>query len=175
MKIISIAIAMAGWAWICLTGCQSAHEERAQQGPARVKVVREKFIEVRYRLPNQQALAAKSSAARWGLAAPAQGELADPNRIVYDQEYIEKYVDWAANAPIACGPATYVIVTPQGERSVQTGHDAIYLGRRFSAEDLVKFLKTRAAGTSVERTFRIGHAEAVKVLRDNPESMSPNG
>jgi hypothetical protein len=160
MKIISIAIAMGGWAWICLTGCQSADEEQVQLGPARAQVVRGKFIEVRYRLPNQQVLAGKSSAERWGLAAPAQGELADPNRIVYDREYIEKYVDWAANAPIACGPATYVIVTPQGERSVQTGHDAIYLGRRFSAEDLVKFLKTRAAGTSVERSYRGGEGFA---------------
>jgi HEAT repeat protein len=170
MKLISLAIVMGGWAWICFAGCQATYEAPAQKGPARAKVADGKFIEVRYRLPNQQALAGKSSAARWGLAAPVEAGQADPNRIVYDQEYIEKYVDWAAAGSIACGPATYVIVTPQGERSVQSGHDELYLGQRFSAEAFLTFLKTRAAGMSVERTFRVNHAEAVKLLRENPES-----
>src|SRR5688572_21606989 len=172
MKLISLAIVMGGLAWICFAGCQAIHDGPGQQGSKRAKVVQAKFIEVRYRLPNQQALAGKSSVARWGLAAPVEAELADPNRIVYDQEYIEKYVDWAAAGSIACGPATYVIVTPQGERSVQSGHDELYLGQRFSAEDFLTFLKTRAAGMSVERTFRVNHAEAVKLLRENPESSA---
>src|SRR5262245_60405754 len=141
-KLISLGIVISGCAWTCFSGCQVRNEESVQQKSARAKVVRGKFIEVRYRLPNQQALAGKSSATRWGLAAPVEAELADPNRIVYDQKYIEKYVDWAAAGSIACGPATYVIVTPQGERSVQSGHDELYLGQRFSAEALLTILKT---------------------------------
>jgi HEAT repeat protein len=171
MKLISLAIVIGGWAWVCCSGCQATYEGPVQPGNARAKV-EGKFIEVRYRLPNEQALAGKSSAARWGLAAPVEANVADPNQIVYDLKYIEKYVDWAAAGSIACGPATYVIVTPQGERSVQSGHDELYLGQRFSAEDFLTFLKTRAAGMSVERTFRVNHAEAVKLLRENPESSA---
>src|SRR5688572_25964951 len=102
-----------------LAGCYTS----AQEEPVRAVADEANFVELRYELPDQEAAERKSSVARWGLAAPVEGELANPNRIVYDQAYVEKYVEWAATAPIACGPATYVIVTPREELSVVSGRD----------------------------------------------------
>ena len=160
-----------------LCGCTPANNIAiAQSGgdvaqPGTASVLDADGIELRYVLPEQD-VAAASTAAKWSLAAPMEGERSDPNRIVYDQAYMEKYVEWAANAEIACGPATYVIITPEGERSFVSGQDEAYLGVRFKAEDLLAFLKTRTAGKRIERTFRVDNAEAAKVLRDHPESFS---
>src|SRR5262245_27384592 len=185
MKTTLLAIALAVLACIAIAGCQPARnapangnsppkglaraESTTDESP-RAKIIQGTLIEVRYRLPDQEALKGESSAARWGLAAPVEAGLSDPNRIVYDQHYIEQYVEWAAITPIACGPGSYVIVTPQGERTVHSGSDEAYLGNRFSADHLVAFLKTRMAGKSVERTFRVDNAEAAMVLRDYPDS-----
>lgn len=166
------AVAVYAVVFVSFAGCKPAQEVPAQEGPAKAVVVQDQSIELRYRLPDQEKLAGKPSAARWSLAAPVEAELANPNQIVYDQGYIEQYVHWAVTAPIADGSATYVIVTPNGEQTVSSGLDQSYLGRRFSADGLVEFLKTRAAGKSLERTFRIDHAEAASVLRDHPESLS---
>jgi len=172
MKTFSVAIAVGALAWGCFAGCQQTHQQPSQGQSPQARVIQETVVEVRYRLPNQESLKGESSSGRWGLAAPVEAELSDPNRIVYDQSYVEKYVDWAANTPIADGPGIYVIVTPQGERSVSSGRDAAYLGKRFSAEHLVGFLQARTAGKSVERTFQVNSAEAVKALRDYPESLA---
>jgi hypothetical protein len=156
MAILSVAAALAG----------CGNPGTAATGQPSARVLSAGRIEVRYVLPEQDA-ASKSTAKQWSLAAPVEGELSDPNRIVYDRAYMEKYVEWAIG-PIACGPAAYVIVTPQGEMSFVSGPN--HLGQKFKAEDLIRFLKTRTTGNRIERVFRVKNAEAVKVLRDYPES-----
>jgi HEAT repeat protein len=173
------AVALLAIASLCLSplcGCAPQNEARIERPAAApdqpgTAALAAGAIDLQYVLPEQE-VTATSTAARWSLAAPVRGELADPNLIVYDQAYVEAYVNWAVNTPTECGPATYVIVTPQGERSVVSGLDGSYLGQRFRAEDLLGFLKTRTAGKRIERTFRIDNAEAVKVLRDDPESLA---
>lgn len=171
------AFAIVSLCFSSLCGCTPRNTSAIEQPNAATtqrgtaSVLSASRIELRYVLPEQN-VAAASTAAKWSLAAPVAGELADPNRIVYDQAYMEKYVEWAATAPIACGPATYVIVTPEGERSFVSGLDGAYLGVRFKAEDLLAFLDTRTAGKRIERTFRVDNPEAVKVLRDHPDAMS---
>ena len=179
VSLLRLALSPFAVAPLCLSslcGCASRDDAATEQPavapgqPVSARVLAARRIELRYVLPEQD-VAAKSTATQWSLGAPVKDELADPNQIVYDGAYIEKYVDRAIG-PIACGPATYVIVTPQGERSVVAGLDGAYLGQRFSAEDLVRFLKTRAVGKRIERVFRVNNAEAVKVLRDHPESLA---
>jgi len=126
---------------------------------------------LRYWLPAQDLSAKKSSVERWGLAAPIIGEFSDPNALVYDQAYIDAYVNWAIDTPISCGPATYWIATPQKVLEVNSGLDEAELGRRFRADDLLAFLKRRIDGKAIERTFKINRADAAKMLREQPESL----
>jgi HEAT repeat protein len=126
---------------------------------------------VRYWLPTQDLSVKKSSVERWGLAAPVADELSDPNAIVYDQAYIDAYVKWAVDTPIACGPATYWITTPEKVLQINSGLDEADLGRRFRADDLIAFLKTRIEGKAIERTFKINRADAAEMLREQPESL----
>lgn len=124
-----------------------------------------------YRLPAKSA--GESTAETWGLAAPKDDEgYSDPNRIVYDDAYVDAYVDWAVNSPIACGAATYRVSTPDGVKNVSSGLDESYLGGQFRAERLMAFLKQRLEGEAVERTFRVTNAELARVLRENPDSTS---
>jgi HEAT repeat protein len=143
----------------------SAYLQFAQDTePKRATVVEVQFVELRYTLPEQEDAAGKSTAARWGVGAPVENEISHPTKIIYDQAYIEKYVDWMMQEH-GCGSAEYWIVTPHGERTVQGGLDEVYLGRRFAADDLVEFLKSRVEGKRAERTFRGTNEKAVKVLR----------
>ena len=128
-------------------------------------------IVLTYRLPSGHG--GESTVEPWKLAAPHDGDgYSDPNRIVYDDAYIDAYVDWAATSPIACGAANYEIAVDEGVRQVTSGLDERYLGTKFRAEALVEFLKSRVEGESVERTFRVSDPELVRVFRDNPELIS---
>jgi HEAT repeat protein len=127
-------------------------------------------IVLRYRLPAKSG--GVSSAVRWELAAPVVDEYSDPNRIVYDDAYVQRYVAWAIDAPIACGPASYRIDTGEGIVEATSGLDERYLGMQFRAEALLAFLKTRVEGEAVEKEFRVDHPELGKLLRDHAESFS---
>jgi hypothetical protein len=166
MKVASSCVVVIALAIVLLSAYLQFAQDAASSG---AKVVEVPYVELRYILPEQKDMEGKSTAARWGVAAPVENEISDPNQIIYDQAYIEKYVDWIMQGH-GCGAAEYWIVTPQGERTMQSGLDEIYLGRRFVADDLVKFLKSRVEGKRTERTFRVTNDEAVKVLRGQTRS-----
>jgi hypothetical protein len=127
---------------------------------------------LRYLLPVQDAHAGEGTAGRWGLAAPAVDGFSDPNRIIYDQAYVDAYVAWAMDTPIVCGAATYRVVTKDGVVEFTSGLDATYLGTQFRAEDLMRFLRTRTEGKAAERTFRVKRPDAGELLRGQPESFA---
>src|SRR5258707_8290287 len=89
---------------------------------------------LRYLLPVQDLSDKKTSAARWGLAAPIADDFSNPNAIVYDQTYIDTYISWAEDSAIVCGEATYWIETSDEVIEVNWGLDQSYLGQRFRAD-----------------------------------------
>jgi HEAT repeat protein len=129
-------------------------------------------VTLRYLLPVQDPAEKKSSAVQWGVAAPVVDGFSDPNLIVYDQAYMERYVHWAVDTPIACGEAMYLITAAEGVLQVSGGLDESYLGQRFRADDLLRFLRTRTEGKTVERTFRVEYPEAVRVVQEHPQSLA---
>jgi hypothetical protein len=128
-------------------------------------------IVLTYRLPSGRG--GESTAGEWNLAAPKDGEgFSDPNRIVYDDAYVEAYVEWAVNTPTECGEASYQIATDEGVKSVSAGLDQVYLGSQFRAERLTALLKSRVEAETVERTFRVMNPELGRLLREHPDSLS---
>jgi HEAT repeat protein len=145
-----------------------------QQGVKVVVKVTDDSVTLRYRVPMSNR-ADESSAERWGLAAPVVDGCSDPNRIVYDEAYVEKYVQWAISADHVDGMANYEIVLPEGGKTTfYGGMDELYLGRRFRAEDLMGFLKTRLQDVGEERDFTVKNKELVRIARKFPERV-PGG
>src|SRR5437868_1800505 len=105
-----------------------AEREKLARRLAEIDAELAKLKSVRYRLPVQDPSRMKSSAARWGLAAPVVGDFSDPNALVYDEAYMDKYVAWAVDSPINCGSATYWITTSDKAIRIDGGLDEAYLG-----------------------------------------------
>jgi HEAT repeat protein len=142
-----------------------------QQGVKVLVKVTDNSVTLRYRVPMSER-ADKSSAEKWGLAAPVVDGCSDPNRIVYDEAYVEKYVHWAITADHVDGIANYEIVLPEGEKTTfHGGLDESYLGHRFRAEDLMRFLKARVQDVGEERDFTVKNEELVRIARRFPERV----
>jgi hypothetical protein len=129
------------------------------------------FVAVKFLLPVQDPQV--GTVAKWGLAAPVVDGFSDPNRIVYDDDYIKHYLPYAIHPVIKCGTATYTIATPGGVVEYHGGLDQTYLGQKFRAEDLIRFLKTRTEGKRAEKTFRVRDPELMKWIPGHPKS-GPN-
>src|SRR5262245_18542932 len=121
---------------------------------------------LRYLLPVRDTPARASTVARWGLSAPVSNGFSDPNAIVYDQAYVDAYVAWAIDAPIACGAATYRLAMKDRVVEFGSGLDEAYLGQQLRADDLIRFVRARTEGKVEERTFRIGRADGIEALRE---------
>jgi len=155
-----------------ISGCDRGNRRSSvQTSPlaASVATPHEQSVSLRYLLPAPEPPSSTISAPQWGLAAPVADGFSDPNRIVYDEAYMDQYVEWAMNAAHVDGPATYSIATRESVVQVASGLDESYLGQRFRAEQLMRFLQTRAEGQRIERTFQIENRELRQLLRD-PES-----
>lgn len=79
------------------------------------------------------------------LAAPIVDGFSDPNAIVYNQFHYRCFVQYWSQAPIQCGAAQYEMRVSGKIVPFFGGLDEIYLGRRFDAEQCLRFLDARLA------------------------------
>jgi len=107
--------------------------------------------------------AIESSVAQWGFAAPIVDGYSDPNRIVYDDAYLQAYEH--RNRDISCGSGTYEIAAPDGSIWVHSGCDEAELGMRFRVEDLLRFLQTRRDNPRFEQVFALRNPEVLQRIR----------
>ena len=128
-------------------------------------------VTIRYLLPATLPTGHVAATER-GFAAPVVDGCSDPTQIVYDDAYVGAYIEWALTAALVDGAARYTIVTPDEAIEVDSGLDESYLGRRFRAEDLIRFLEMRASVPAVERTFVIDDPKLVRLMRENAASSS---
>src|SRR5262245_25536927 len=132
-------------AWLLVAVLSAGDPQPAAPAP---HVAGEPVVTVRFLLPVQEKQ--PGSVEKWGLAAPVVDGFSDPNLIVYDDDYVERYLPRMIHSPPQCGAATYSISTPDGIIKFTGGLDTVYLGRDFRADDLVRFLKTRTEGKRAE-------------------------
>lgn len=131
---------------LCVARCAGAQQENAS-----LSILGDDRFELKYDLPIQTEL--KNSSDEWGMSAPVFDEISNPNLIRYDEAYMKLYVDFALNNEISCGSASYFIITDDESIEIRTGLDESYLGMRFKAEDLIKFLEVRVAENHEPKTF----------------------
>jgi hypothetical protein len=133
---------------------------------SRLESAGDQSVTLLFVLPDAKPMS-RTTADEWGFAAPIESGFANPNRIVYDDLYIKKYID--APSEIKCGRAVFQIGTPRGIVQFFGDPNHTYLGRRFRAKDLISFLKTRTEGRCVEREFQFDNPAFARALQENPD------
>jgi hypothetical protein len=159
---------LAAIAIVFLAGCDAQQAPHSPQQPH--AAIEDDIVELTYLLPEQGSSAGESTADPIGFAAPVVDGFSDPNRIVYDEAYMRRFVAWAADTPIVCGPSTFRMETSPSEIKCFGSRRECPLGERFRIDDLATFVQSRISGKRVVRKFRIVNAAAAKLLREQPSA-----
>jgi hypothetical protein len=102
------------------------------------------------------------------LAAPVVNGFSDPNGIVYDKKHFRQFVRVYRDRPYIDGAASYEVVTSKGTVKYQGGLDYAYLGQRFRADSLIRFLQSKVKG---DKKVHIGKMD--REVKKRVRGLSP--